>query len=37
MSETQIKIELVHSGYLTGWEILHYKKLLEKLKLKKKK
>lgn len=27
----KIKAELVMSVYLTGWEILHYKNLLEKL------
>ncbi len=32
MNEIQIKIELLHRGYLTGWEILHYKNLLKKLK-----
>ena len=32
MNEIQIKIELLHRGYLTGWEILHYENLLKKLK-----
>ena len=32
MNEREIKIELLHRGYLTGWEILHYEKLLKKLK-----
>ena len=25
------KIELVHSAYLSGWEIVHYKNLIKKL------
>ena len=31
MNEMQIKTELVHRGYLTGWEILHYENLLKKI------
>ena len=29
MNEIQIKMELIHRGYLTGWEILHYENLLK--------
>ena len=31
MNEIQIKTELIHRGYLTGWEILHYENLLKKI------
>ena len=27
----KLKLELIHSGYLSGWEIYHYKKLLKEL------
>lgn len=32
MNKKQIKTELVHDGYLSGWEILHYKNLLKAIK-----
>ena len=27
----KIRCELIHSGFLTGWEILHYRKMLIRL------
>ena len=33
MNEIQIKTELIHRGYLTGWEILHYENLLKLIKI----